>query len=152
MTYSFLELLIFIWLTLLHTMWIQTSSETNHEIKTNIFTCFWYWYLKIQWSLIFANVLCCSRPRIWVGFYFKFTPAFFQWMFFPSVKQIGGLRKEINRLLSKGMSNNYLKVTKKNRRSQKFDFLNLKNLSPVQFLGSSNSGRYHWILKLLAAT
>ena len=22
--------------------WIQTSPETNHEIKANIFTCFWY--------------------------------------------------------------------------------------------------------------
>ena len=60
--------------------------------------------------------------------------------------------KGINRLISKGMSNIYLKVTiEKNWRSQNFDFLNLKNLSPGQFLGSSNSRRYHWILKLLAA-
>ena len=28
---------------------------------------------------------------------------FFQWMFFNSVKEINRLRKEINRLLSKGM-------------------------------------------------
>ena len=27
-----------------------------------------------------------------------------------------------------------------------FDFLSLKNLSPVHFLGSFNSRRYHWIL------
>ena len=34
----------------------------------------------------------------------------FQWMFFNSIKEINRLRKEINRLLSKGMSNIYLKV------------------------------------------
>ena len=38
------------------------------------------------------------------------------------------------------------------RRSQNFNFLGLKNLSPGQFLGSSNSNRYQWILKLLVAT
>ena len=43
--------------------------------------------------------------------YFKITPVFFQWMFFISIKEINRLRKEINRLLSKGMSNIYLKVT-----------------------------------------
>ena len=45
------------------------------------------------------------------------------------------LRKEINRLLSKAMSNIYLKVTteQKNGRSQSFDFLGLKNLSPCRF-------------------
>ena len=39
------------------------------------------------------------------------------------------LRKEINRLLSKEMSNIYLKVTidEKNQLSQNFDFLGLKN-------------------------
>ena len=46
-----------------------------------------------------------------------------------SIIEINRLRKEINRLLSKGMSNIYLKVTiEKNRRSQNFDFLGLKNL------------------------
>ena len=54
------------------------------------------------------------------------------------------LRKEINRLSGKVMSNIYLKVTiKKNLRSQNFDVLSLKYLSPGQFLGSSNSRRYH---------
>ena len=33
-------------------MWIQTSWETNHEVKTNIFTCFWYWC----WKNPFFNV------------------------------------------------------------------------------------------------
>ena len=41
---------------------------------------------------------------------------------------------EINRLITKGMSNIYLKVTiEKNRHSQNFDFLSLKNLSQGQF-------------------
>ena len=56
-------------------------------------------------------------------------------MFFNSMKEINRLRKEINRLLSKGMSNIYLKVTieEKNRRSQNFDFLGFRNLLPFQF-------------------
>ena len=53
------------------------------------------------------------------------------------------LRKEINMFLSKRMSNIYWKVTiEKNRRSQNFDFLSLKNLSPGTFLGNSNSREY----------
>ena len=48
-------------------------------------------------------------------------------MFFNSVKEINRLRKEINRLLSKRMSNIYLKVTidEKIGRSQNLDFLGL---------------------------
>ena len=41
------------------------------------------------------------------------------------IKEINRLRKEINTLLSKGMSNIYLKLHL--RRSQNFDFLGLKN-------------------------
>ena len=56
-------------------------------------------------------------------------------MFFSSIKGI-------NRLISKGMSNIYLKVTiEKNWRSQNFDFLSLKNMSPGHFWESSNSRR-----------
>ena len=55
-------------------------------------------------------------------------------MFFSSVKEIIRLRKELNRLLSKGMSNIYLKdIIEKGLGSQNFDFLSLKNLSPGQF-------------------
>ena len=62
------------------------------------------------------------------------------------------LIKEINRLISKGISNIYLKGTnEKNWRSQNFDFLSLKSLFPAQFFGSSNSRKYHWIFKLLVA-
>ena len=67
-------------------------------------------------------------------------------MFFSSIE-------EINRLISKAMSNIYLKVTiKKNLHSQNFYFLSLKILSLRQSLESSNSRRYHWILKRLVAT
>ena len=62
-------------------------------------------------------------------------------MFFSSIKGI-------NKLISKEMSNIYLKVTiEKNSRSQNFDFLSLD-----QFLESSNSRRYHQFLKPLVAT
>ena len=58
--------------------------------------------------------------------------------FLNSIKEINRLSKEINRLLSKRMSNSYLKGTieDKNWCSQKFDFLGLKNLSPGQFCGA----------------
>ena len=47
------------------------------------------------------------------------------------------LRIEINRLSSNGMSNIYFKVIiEKNWRSQNFDFLSLKDLSPNQFWGT----------------
>ena len=64
-------------------------------------------------------------------------------MFSNSIEEINRLRKEINRLLSKGIPNFYLKVTigEKNWRSQNFDFLGLKNVSPG-----------HWTLKLLIVT
>ena len=58
-------------------------------------------------------------------------------MFFNPIKEINGLRREIDRLLSKGMSNIYLQVTiEKNWRSQDFDFLSFQNLSPDQFWGA----------------
>ena len=60
-------------------------------------------------------------------------------MFFNSVKEINRLEKEINRLLSKGMSNIYSQVTiEKEWLTQNFDFKSLKSWSPGQFLGSSN--------------
>ena len=56
-------------------------------------------------------------------------------MFFNSVKEINRLRKEINRLLSKGMSNIYWKVTIESKwGSLNSNFLSLKNLSPGAFL------------------
>ena len=71
-------------------------------------------------------------------------------MFFNSVKKINRLRKEVNRLLGKGMSNIYIKVI-----IEIFSKLlssGSKNLSPGQFLESSNSCRNRWSLKRLAAT
>ena len=58
-------------------------------------------------------------------------------MFFNSIKELNTLRKEINRLLPKGMSNIYVKVTiKKNWRSINFDFLSLKNCHQISFWGA----------------
>ena len=55
-------------------------------------------------------------------------------MFFSSIKGI-------NRLISKGMSNIYLElIIEKNRFTQNFDFLSLKNLFPNQFLERSVFG------------
>ena len=109
--------------------------------------------LRMQWRLIFADVISSSRLWLWVGslICFKFTSVFFLFdvfygCFFSSTKGI-------NRLISEGMSYIYLKVTiEKNWRSQDFDFLSLENLSPGQFLESFNSRRYNWILKILVAT
>ena len=65
-------------------------------------------------------------------------------MLFNLINGINRLIKEINRLLSKGMSVSYLKVSiEKNWLSQNFDFSSLKNLLPGHFLGSSNSRRYY---------
>ena len=51
---------------------------------------------------------------------------------------------ELNRLLSKGMSNICLNVTmEKNWRSQTFDFQSLKHFSPCQSMGSSSSRGHH---------
>ena len=59
--------------------------------------------------------------------------------------------KDIDREISKAMSNIYLKVAiEKNWRSQNFNFLRLKYSPPDQFLGSFNSRSYY--LKLFVAT
>ena len=77
----------------------------------------------------------------------------FNGFFFNSFKEIKSLSKEINRLLSKGMSNICLTVTfEKKWRTHNFHFKSLKSSLPDQFLGNSNSRRYHWIFKLLVPT
>ena len=58
-------------------------------------------------------------------------------MLFNSIKELCRLRKEINRLLSKRMSNIYLKVTIET--FSNLGFSGLKRFSPGQFLGSSNA-------------
>ena len=67
---------------------------------------------------------------------------------FDSIKETNRSRREINRLLSKGISNVYFVL----RRPQNFDFRCLKNLSLDRFLGNPNSRTYHLVLKLLVAT
>ena len=64
-------------------------------------------------------------------------------MFFNSIKEIKRSKKEINSLLSKGMSNIYLKVTiEKMWGSQIFYVLSLKDLSPSQFRGAQTHVNY----------
>ena len=56
----------------------------------------------------------------------------------------------MNRLVSKGISNTYLKLPfEKNWRFQNSDFLSfLRKSSPRKFRGSSTSHRYLWVLRL----
>ena len=78
--------------------------------------------LRIQWRLIFANVIRCFRLRLWVGYfiYFEFTLVFFYLTFFNWIKKI-------NSLIRKRMSNIYFKFTIENSwRTQNIDFLRLK--------------------------
>ena len=57
-------------------------------------------------------------------------------MLFNPIKERHMLRKEINRLLSKGITNIYLKNTiEKKKPTQNFVFKSLKRLSPVSFCG-----------------
>ena len=74
-------------------------------------------------------------------------------MLFNSIKEINRLRKEINRLLSKEMSNIYLNVNIEKKWQLKTLIFKVKKVqSPGQFFGSFNSHRYHLILKLLVTT
>ena len=77
-------------------------------------------------------------------------------MSFNLIQEINWLRKEINRLLSKGMSTIYLKVTTEQSTEKlafsKRRFSIFKKFVTMLVLGSFNSRRYHWILKLLVAT
>ena len=105
----------------------------------------------------FSNVVSCSTLPLWVGYfiYFKFAPVLFQLMLFNSIKQINRLKKEVNRVFSKGMSNINLKVTiEKKWRTPNLDFLILKSFSTNKgrFLGNLNLRRYYWTFKFLVAT
>ena len=67
-------------------------------------------------------------------------------MLFNSIKQINRLKKEVNRVFSKGMSNINLKVTiEKKWRTPNLDFLILKSSSTNKgrFLGNLNLRRYY---------
>ena len=78
---------------------------------------------------------------------------FFEWKFFNSIKVKNRLRKEINSISGKGMSNIYLTVTiEKKWRTQNLDFKRLKISSPGHLLGSFNLPKCHWIFKLFVVT
>ena len=66
--------------------------------------------------LIFGNMICCSTLRLRL-----FYP-FYLCMFFNSIKEINRSRKEINRVLRKGMSSIFLKVTIEKKWDQFFKF------------------------------
>ena len=102
MTYSFLELLIFFltqvdiyFLELFLTtsqkycIWIQTPKETNHEIKGNIFTCF---FLEIKTNIftcIFNIKLNIPYEQL---YFFSVSWTHFQKQPFADVLQIGALK------------------------------------------------------------
>ena len=69
---------------------------------------------------------------------------------FNSVNEINRLRKELSRLLSKGMLNIYSKVTIDTFSEPRFS--GFKTFVTSSVLGSSNSCRYHGILKLFVTT
>ena len=87
--------------------------------------------------MFFVNVIRCSTLRLWVGYftYFKFTPVFLYWIFWFNLHLCSFIEwiffssvKEINTLVSKGMTNIYWKVTiEKKWRTQNFDFQSLKS-------------------------
>ena len=62
-------------------------------------------------------------------------------MFFNSVKEINRLRKELSRLLSKEMSNIYLKVTIDT--FSELQFSGFKKFVTRSVLGNPNSPRYN---------
>ena len=103
--------------------------------------------IKAYFLLLSYVVLDCNLHKIYTCLLWMILMVFFN-----SVKEINRLRKEINRLLRKGMSNVYVKLLlRKKWRSENFDFLSLKKLSSGQSFWSSNSPRHHWSLKRLAA-
>ena len=136
--------------------WLDVQQVQTRAFSLPDFSVFVPKPEKYKKPIIFDRM--CSAVKI-VSHFHKlnlhlcFFNGWFWWMFFNSIKETNRLRKEINRLISKGMPNIYLTVTiEKSWLSQNFDFRNLKDLLPSQFLGSSNSSRYHWNLKLLVAT
>ena len=62
-------------------------------------------------------------------------------MFFNSVKEVNRLRKEINRLLSKGISNIYLNVTTET--FSKLRFSRLKKVVTRSVFGDLQLTQYH---------
>ena len=54
-------------------LWLLSVKKENNAGRFNYIKC--AAHLKIQWRLIFANVIHCSRLRLWGGYfiYFEFT-------------------------------------------------------------------------------
>ena len=74
-------------------------------------------------------------------------------MFLDSIKEMNRLRKEMNKLLSKKKVKYLLKgYYFEKLMFSKLWFSKFKKFATRSVLGSSNSRRYHWTLKLLVAT
>ena len=74
-------------------------------------------------------------------------------MFFSSIKEINRLLIEVNRLLNKGTSSIYWKVTiDKKAHASKLQYSKFKTYVSKSVFGNSNSHGYHWVFKVLIAT
>ena len=108
-------------------------------------------YFRMNWKAFFITFEGLSLKQI--IFFFLEGKNLTLSNVFNSVKDKkwqNRLRKEINRLISKGMSNIYLKITIETL--SKLRFSGFKKFVTRSVLGSSNLRRYHWILKLFVAT
>ena len=75
-----------------YTKSLRTSSDRHNGIWMSLFLLnrrgnYKFSWLRIQWKLIFANVIRCSRLRLWVHYFifFKFTHMFFYLMLLMDV-------------------------------------------------------------------
>ena len=74
-------------------------------------------------------------------------------MFFSSIKEIKRLLKEVNRLLSNGISSIYWNVTiDKTVGTSKLQYSKFKTYVSKSVFGSSKSKGYHWFFKVRVAT
>ena len=82
---------------------LRSLHKSGGPVPSYLYVFYLFQFLRIQWRFIFAIVIRCYTPLLWVVYfiYFEFIPVFFSWMFFNSVNEINGLKKEIYRLWSK---------------------------------------------------
>ena len=138
------------------------SYKRDHCVKSvqvrsyfwSVFSCIWavhflrsgrQWYNEDLFLLLSYVLLDYDFVYVILSIlnlYLCYFILFFQWIFFSLIKRI-------NRLISKGIPTICLKVTIEKKVT--FSKIRFSNLSPDQFLKSSNSRRYHWILKILVA-
>ena len=103
MTYSFVELLIFFWLTQIdiyclefmshhiteYCIWIQTPKEINHQTKTSIFTCFFSLNKNKHFHLFLWYKY---KNSLWIIFFFQFHEHIFRSSSLQMLFKIGALK------------------------------------------------------------